>query len=80
MRNKSAAHVDADVDIWVADLKNWPMKIDELIDKALRVIEEVRKCAALDIRSKIFFIPPSYLGGQELLGLAAQNGRHWRDG
>jgi hypothetical protein len=65
VRNKSTAHVDADVDIWVADLKSWPMKIDELIDEALRVIEEVRKCAALDIRSKMFFIEPRYLGGAE---------------
>lgn len=80
VRNKSTAHVDADVDIWVADLKHWPMTIDELIDEVLRVIKAVRKCAALDIRSKIFFIPPSYLGGEEVVGLAAQKGRYWRDG
>lgn len=80
VRNKSTAHVDADVDIWVADLKSWPMTIDELINEALRVIEELRKCAALDIRSKFFFIAPRYLGGQEVRGLAAQEGRYWRDG
>jgi hypothetical protein len=80
VRNRNTAHVDADVDIWVADLKHWPMTIDELINDALRMIEAVRKCAALDIRSKIFFIPPSYLGGKEVVGLAAQEGRYWRDG
>jgi hypothetical protein len=79
VRNKSTAHVDADADIWVADLKSWPVTIDELIDEGLRVIEELRKCAALDIRSRIFFIAPSYLGGQEVKGLAAQEGRYWRD-
>jgi hypothetical protein len=80
VRNKSTAHVDADMDIWVADLKHWPMSIDELINEALRVIEEVRKCATLDIRSRYFFIPPSYLGGREVRGLAAQGGKRWRDG
>jgi len=79
VRNKSTAHVDADADIWIADLKNWPMTIDELINEALRVIEELRKCAALDIRSKVFFVPPTYLGGQEVVGLAAQEGRYWKD-
>lgn len=80
VRNKSAAHIDADVDIWVADLKNWPMTIDDLIDEVLRVIEELRRCAALEIRSKVFFIAPAYLGGQEVIGLAAQEGRYWKDG
>ena len=80
VRNKSAAHVDADADIWVADLKNWPMPVDELINEALRVIEEAKKSAALDIRSKIFFLPPTYIGGHEIVGLAAQNGRYWKDG
>ena len=80
VRNKSTAHVDADVDIWVADLKNWPMTIDELINEPLRVIEELRKCAALEIRSKVFFIPPRYLGGKEVIGLDAQEGRYWKDG
>jgi hypothetical protein len=80
VRNTSTAHIDADVDIWVADLKNWPMTIDELINEALRVIEELRKCAALDVRSKFFFVPPVYVGGQEVVGLAAQEGRYWRDG
>ena len=37
VRNKSTAHIDAYVDIWVADLKNWPVTIDELIDEALRL-------------------------------------------
>jgi hypothetical protein len=55
------------------------MTIDELINEALRVIEELRKCAALDIRSKVFFVPPTYLGGQEVVGLAAQEGRYWKD-
>jgi hypothetical protein len=80
VRSKSTAHVDADVEIWVADLKNWPMTIDELINEALRVIEELRECAALEIRSNVFFIPPSFLGGNEVIGLAAQEGRYWKDG
>lgn len=80
VRNKSTAHVDADADIWVADLKNWPMTIDELINEGLRVIEGLRKCATLEVRSNVFFIPPTYLGGQEVIGLAAQEGRYWKDG
>ncbi len=80
VRNKSTAHVDADADIWVADLKSWPMKIDELINEALRVIEEVRRCATLDSRSRNFFIPPAYLGGPEVIGLAGQAGKRWADG
>lgn len=78
MRNKITAHVDADVDIWAADLKNWPMTIDHLIDEAIRVIEAVRRCAELDICSKMFFIPPQYIRG--IVGLAGQEGRRWRDG
>jgi hypothetical protein len=68
VRNKSTAHVDADVDIWIGDLKNWPMTIDELINESLRVIEELRKCAALEIRSQVFFTLPTYLGGKDSEG------------
>ncbi|MEY9357833.1 hypothetical protein ABH994_000554 [Bradyrhizobium yuanmingense] len=78
VRNKCTAHVDADTEIWCADLQHWPMTIDEIIDEALRVIEEVRNCASLDIRSRIFFIPPTYLKG--VVGLSAQEGRYWKDG
>jgi hypothetical protein len=80
IRNRTSAHVDADADIWIADLKNWPMTIDAIINEALRVIEVLRQCASLDIRSKIFFIAPQYLGGSEVLRLAAQEGRRWKDG
>jgi hypothetical protein len=80
VRNKSTAHVDADVEIWVSDLKNWPMTVDELIDEALRVIEELRKCASLESRSRVFFIPPTHLDAKEVTGLAAQEGRYWKDG
>jgi hypothetical protein len=80
VRNKSTAHVDAEVDIWKADLTHWPMTIDDLIDEALRVVEAVRKCAALDIRSKMFFIAPTYVGGNEVICLSGQEGRRWHDG
>ncbi|MBI1651390.1 hypothetical protein [Hyphomicrobium sulfonivorans] len=78
-RNKVTAHVDADADIWRADLKHWPMTVDTLIDEALRVIEAMRDCASLDIRSKFFFIPPTQLTG-EVVGLSNQAGRYWKDG
>lgn len=32
--NKVTAHVDADADIWIGDLKNWPITIDELMNEA----------------------------------------------
>lgn len=80
VRNKVAAHVDAEVDIWKADLTHWPMTIDALINEALRVIEVAKKCASLDVRSKVFFIAPTYIGVEEVIGLAAQKGRYWRDG
>lgn len=79
IRNRVTAHVDADADIWIADLKHWPMTVDELIDEALRVIETVRNCAALDMRSTIFFIPPTQFGG-DVVGLSSQQGRYWNDG
>jgi hypothetical protein len=80
VRNRSTAHVDAGVDIWIADLKNWPMTIDELINEALRVIEQVRKCAAAEMRSSVYFIAPRPLGGPKILELAGQEGRYWKDG
>lgn len=79
-RNKVSAHIDADVAIWTSDLSNWPMKTDALIDEALRLIEAVRKCAELDIRSKVFFIAPTYIGGNEVKGLSAQEGKSWAEG
>ena len=79
VRNKCAAHIDADVDIWVADLQHWPMTIDELINEALRVIEAARKCAALDIRSNVFFMPPTDFG-KDVVGLSDQKGRRWSEG
>lgn len=78
-RNKTTAHVDADADIWTADLKHWPMTVDGLIDEALRVIEALRKCAMLDIRSRAVFIPPTQLG-PDVVGLTGQQGRYWKDG
>lgn len=80
VRNKTAAHVDADVDIWIANLNQWPMTIDQLVDEARRVTESLRRCAAMDIRSRYFFIPPSHIAGDGIIGLSAQEGRHWRDG
>lgn len=80
MRNKTTAHVDAEEDIWAADLKHWPMTLDDLTDEAFRVIEAVRQCAAVDRRSQMFFIPPQYAGGTEIVGLAGQEGRRWSDG
>lgn len=80
VRNKTAAHIDADADIWSADLNNWPITIDQLVNEALRVIQELRKCAKEDIRSDIFFIRPQYLGGSQIIGLSNQAGRHWNDG
>lgn len=79
IRDKATAHIDADVDIWTADLNHWPMTIDELIDEALRVIEAVRYCAGRDIRSKVFFNPPTQLG-HDVFGLSGQEGRYWKDG
>ncbi|RVG74063.1 hypothetical protein [Sinorhizobium meliloti] len=79
VRNRVTAHVDADADIWVADLKNWPMTIDTLINECLRVIESVRECARAEIRSNLFFVPPTYLG-PEVIGLSGQEGRRWSEG
>ncbi|MCZ4093589.1 hypothetical protein [Sinorhizobium psoraleae] len=79
VRNRVTAHVDADADIWVADLKNWPMTIDTLINECLRVIENVRGCARAEIRSDLFFVPPTYLG-PEVIGLSGQEGRRWSEG
>lgn len=79
VRNKVTAHIDPDADIWLADLNSWPMTVDELMDEALRFVEKLIDCARQDIRSSIFFIPPTYLGGQEIVGLAAQDGKYWRD-
>ncbi|MBX9926520.1 MAG: hypothetical protein K2Y05_09190 [Hyphomicrobiaceae bacterium] len=78
VRNKATAHVDADSDIWTADLNRWPMTVDDLIDEALRVIEAARRCAAMDVRSRFLFQPPQFLS-PDVVGLAAQEGRHWRD-
>lgn len=78
-RNKVTAHVDADADIWKADTKNWPMTVDALIDEAGRVIDALRKCARSEIRSDIFFVPPTHFG-KEIVGLANQQGRYWKDG
>jgi hypothetical protein len=80
VRNKHTAHTDASVEIWRGDLSHWPMSFADVINEARRVIEALRECARLDIRSKIFFVPPTYLGGQEVIGLAAQEGRYWKDG
>ena len=78
-RNKVTAHVDADADIWKADTKHWPMTVDALIDEAGRVINALRKCAQSEIRSDIFFAPPKHFG-KEVVGLANQQGRYWKDG
>jgi hypothetical protein len=77
VRNKCTAHVDADVDIRVANLNHWPMKIDELIEEAFRIIKAFRKCADLDIRSKAIFIPPTAIKG--VAGLTSQEERYWKD-
>lgn len=78
VRNKFTAHVDADEDVWKADVAKWPFTVDELINEARRVIEAFRGCGMEDIRAKIFFIPPSHFGS-EVIGLAAQKGRSWAE-
>lgn len=78
VRNKATAHVDADTDIWTAGLNRWPMTVDDLVHEALRVIDAVRRCAAADARSTFLFHPPQVLP-PDVIGLAAQEGRHWQD-
>ncbi|MEN5146387.1 hypothetical protein [Brevundimonas diminuta] len=77
-RNKFSAHVDPDEDIWKGDLGHWPMKPQDVFNEALRVVEAARQCAQMDVRSHFLFIPPSKLG-DDVTGLAGQEGRHWAE-
>lgn len=75
-RNRTTAHLDPDCDIWIIDIDQWPMDLPALINEALRLIEAVRRCANLDVRSRFLFTPPTQLG-PEIVGLAAQKDRRW---
>ena len=80
VRNRTAAHLDPDIEIWLGDVQHWPMSVHELIREAYRVMNAIWAAAKQEIRAKVFFIPPRRLGGDEVIGLSAQEGRHWRDG
>ena len=75
-RNHTTAHLDPDCDIWMIDIDHWPMDLPELINEALRLIEEFRNCAHLDIRSRLLFAPPTQLG-PDVIGLSNQEARRW---
>jgi hypothetical protein len=71
--------MDPNVEIWQAELLHWPMTLSDLTDESLRIIHSFRDCAALDIRSKVLFRPPTELPAN-VVNLAAQEGKKWRDG
>jgi hypothetical protein len=75
VRNKVAAHVDPDINIWEADLQHWPMTRTQLVDEVYRVLNAINSAARDEIRARVFFMPPQHLQGTS--GLAAQEGRHW---
>lgn len=80
VRNLTAAHVDPDADIWLADVRHWPMTVRTTISEAYRVINAVVSAARADIRGGPLFIKPQRMGGDEVIGLSAQDGLHWADG
>lgn len=75
VRNKVAAHMDPNVNIWDGDLCNWPMTREQLIKEAYRVLNAITNASKKEIRSQVFFMPPQHL--KNSLGLAAQKGLHW---
>ncbi|GEM_PF-3445696 len=76
VRNRVAAHMDPDIDIWQADLANWPMTYADLQSEAYRVLNAVHVASRNEIRARAFFMPPISVG-DDVIGLAAQEGRHW---
>lgn len=75
IRNKVSAHVDPDIPIWNIETSHWPMTRNDVINEALRVIEAFRYCASLDIRTKVFFIPPTAI--KNVTGLTNQDHLGW---
>ena len=76
VRNRVAAHMDPDIDIWQADLANWPMTYAMLQSEAYRVLNAIHAASRNEIRARAFFIPPISMS-DDVIGLAAQEGRHW---
>jgi hypothetical protein len=80
VRDRTAAHIDPDIDIWLGDIANWPMTADALVTEAYRVMNAVHRAASMEIRAKPFFMPPCRVGGDEVIGLGGQAGRRWHEG
>jgi hypothetical protein len=78
LRNKYTAHVDADADIFLGDVKSWPVSVDDLIVEAGRVVEAFWTCAQHDIRSKTIFCRVTPFSS-DVVGLSGQEGKHWND-
>lgn len=76
IRDRIAAHLDPDIDIWMIDMSRWPMKFEDLRNEAYRVINAIVSAARDEIRARVFFMPPTSMG-DDVIGLAAQEGRHW---
>lgn len=76
VRNRVAAHVDPDMDIWDADMANWPMSYLELQSESYRVLNAIHAASRKEIRARVFFMPPSFMS-DDVIGLTAQKGKHW---
>lgn len=78
LRNRFTAHADPDADIWEGDVERWPLSPVKLFNEALRIIEALRHCASLDVRSKFLMTPPTSLS-PDVVGLSGQEGKRWAD-
>lgn len=78
VRDKISAHVDPAIDIWQIDLQHWPMQFSELSDEAARVVRQLHACAQLDIRTRVFSLPPTE-AHPSVVGLSGQTGRLWSE-
>lgn len=79
VRNKFSAHVDPRAPLANWELSAWPMTVEELFIEVESVVRQLEKCARCDIRSKVFFIPPTALD-KNVLGLTGQEGKLWNEG
>ena len=68
VRNKIVAHVDMGVSIEDMELKNWPMRLRDLIDFIGSFSNAIYSAARHDMATKALFVPPTPL--RNILGLA----------
>jgi hypothetical protein len=72
VRNRVAAHVDADILIQDMDIASWPMSCGNVINECLRVVQELAQCAGMDIRTAAIMKRPTSING-----IVALAGREW---